>query len=338
MEWKHFTVAQANIASRGLEGPYLRSRIAQAECLVYRVAGDMERATDTLSSLPQDGLSDPADKRMHSAVGLTAVQYALNYLQVEDLSLAKKSLQDWKPVGQNISLMEEVVLFRKNMVLGRILRFGGEFQESLTHLELSRIAAEQRKDLIFDDDLRDLTCDLADTLRELDQPVAAAHCLRAEIAQRDPGCSLFPGRSLLELSLAEVLFAQELFDEAKQLCLCIQSRPGLTKFETLRLYITLAKLRHVRSDYDGAFPCWAEALAAISKFPKETGGATRIIIVSICDIFSHQGQKQLLDQSKRQVASLDELARSGGAKHWIAGLRQWLEYLETKGEPPCGHL
>ncbi|KAK7416063.1 hypothetical protein QQZ08_012145 [Neonectria magnoliae] len=66
--------------------------------------------------------------------------------------------------------MEEVVLFRKHMMLGRVLRFQGEFNESLTHLERSRKIAGQRKDLTFDEDLRDLICDLADTLRELDDP------------------------------------------------------------------------------------------------------------------------------------------------------------------------
>jgi hypothetical protein len=60
------------------------------------------------------------------------------------------------------------VLFRKDMLLGRGLRFQGEFADSLSHLERAQKAAEQHKDLIFDEDLRDLTCDLADTLRKLD--------------------------------------------------------------------------------------------------------------------------------------------------------------------------
>jgi len=307
------------------------------ECLLRRIAGDWKKAAGTLDRLSYDGPSDSTDKRMHSAIGLTAVQHALNYIQIEDLSMAQKSLEDWRPVGQS-TLMEEVVLFRKNMMLGRILRFGGRFQESLMHLEWSRKAAEQRKDLTFDEDLRDLTCDLADTLRELDEPVSAEHHLRAEIARRDPNCSLSPGRSLLELSLAEALFAQGRFKEAEELCLCIQSRSGLTKFEKLRLYITLAKLRHVVSDYEGAFSYWASAMVAISKFPIETGGTTRIIVESICDILSHQGHQQLLDQSKQQVASLDKLARPGSVWHWIAGLRHWLEYLGPQRGPLSSHL
>lgn len=107
--------------------------------------------------------------------------------------------------------VEEVVLFRKDMILGRILRFQGEFTESLTHLERARKATEQRKGLIFDEDLRDLTCDLADTLRELDQPVSAEHYLRAEISRRKHNCISSPGGSLLELSLAEVYVEGQVF-------------------------------------------------------------------------------------------------------------------------------
>ena len=73
-------------------------------------------------------------------------------------------------------------------MLGRVLWFQGAFAESLVHLERARKTVEQRKDLIFDEDLRDLICDLADTLRELDDPATAEHHLRAEIERRDKHC------------------------------------------------------------------------------------------------------------------------------------------------------
>ncbi|KAI5455788.1 hypothetical protein BGZ63DRAFT_429654 [Mariannaea sp. PMI_226] len=51
----------------------------------------------------------------------------------------------------------------------------------------ARIIAQRRQDLIFDKDLHDLTCDLADTLRELDDPASTEHHPRAEITRRDFG-------------------------------------------------------------------------------------------------------------------------------------------------------
>jgi hypothetical protein len=62
------------------------------------------------------------------------------------------------------------------------------------------------RSLSFDEDLRDLACDLADTLRELDDPIAAEHHLRAEITRRDRS-SACSSQVPLQLCLAEALFA-----------------------------------------------------------------------------------------------------------------------------------
>jgi hypothetical protein len=223
-----------------------------------------------------------------------------------------------------MSTIEEVVLFRNHMVLGRILRFAGRFKESLAYLKRSQNLADQHRDLNFDDDLRDLTCDLSDTPRELDDPASAEHHLRIE--RRDATGTISPGISSMELSLAAALFAQGGFKEAEKLCLDIHSRPGLLKFEKLRLYIPLAKLRHVASDDEEAFSHWANAMVAISKFHLETGITTRIIVLSICDILYRQGQQQLLDQSLQQLVSLDKLAKPGSSLYWIAGLRHWRKF------------
>lgn len=330
LEWKRFAVAQANLAVLDVEDRYLRSRIAESESVLYRISGEISRSVDALGSPSVDEPSSTPDKRTHSASGQIAVQHALNYIQIENLVMAEKSLEHWHSRDKIISPMEEVVLFRKHMLLGRLLRYGGRFKESLAHLQMSQNLVDQHRYINFAEDLRDLTCDLADTLRELEDPVSGEHQLCAEIARRDLDGTILPGRSLLELSLSEALFAQGRFGEAEKLCLDIQSRPGLLKFEKLRLYITLAKVRHVNSDDDGAFGHWANALVAISRYPVETGGATRIIVRSICDILARQGRQELLDQYLQQLASLDELVRPGGVWNWIAGLRHWMKFLESK--------
>ncbi|RSL94493.1 hypothetical protein CEP52_012623 [Fusarium oligoseptatum] len=250
-------------------------------------------------------------------------------LFVEDLSTAEELLEQWTPLDQDPSLIEQVTDFRKHLLLGRILRFLGAFKESLVHLERARETAEHCKDLLFDEDLCDLTCEHADTLRELDDSGAAEHHLRAEIARRDQN-GLSSGKSRLEISLAEALFAQGHFQEAEKLCLDIQSRPSLLKFDKLRLHITLAKIRHVQSDNEGALSYWSGAMKEIGKFKLTNGRATRIIVISICDTLSGLGQTWLVDESLKQVESLDEMAKPGGTQHWIAGLRHWLEYLESR--------
>ena len=226
--------------------------------------------------------------------------------------------------------MEEAVGFRVGIILARALRFHGEFEKSLEHLQRSREIAKRCKILIFEEDICDLTCDLADTLRELDDPVSAEQHLRAEITRRDQNCGRLSGGRLLGLCLAESLFAQRRFKEAEQLCLEIQSRPGLLKLEQLRFHITLAKLRHVDSDDEGAGPHWAKAMVAVRRFLNETY-ATRIIVMSVCDILSRLSVSNnlLLDQSLETLASLGKLAKPGGYRCWIAGLRHWVEYLQS---------
>lgn len=53
------------------------------------------------------------------------------------------------------------------------------------HFETAQITIGQYKDLIFDEDLRNLICDYADTLRELDDITSAERLLRAQIRPRD---------------------------------------------------------------------------------------------------------------------------------------------------------
>ncbi|RSL49133.1 hypothetical protein CEP53_009263 [Fusarium sp. AF-6] len=136
MAWKRFAISQAEIASCGLAHPYLDCRIAQSQSLLSRIAGDMDHATSTLNSPVQAGVK--VDKRMHSALGQATIQRSLNCIQVEDLSTAKELLDQWTPLGQEPSLIEQVTVFRTHLLLGKILRFLGAFEESLVHLGKAR--------------------------------------------------------------------------------------------------------------------------------------------------------------------------------------------------------
>jgi hypothetical protein len=92
----------------------------------------------------------------------------------------------------------------------------------------------------------------------------------------------------------------------------------------------MAKIRHVESDNEGALSCWSGAMREIGKFHLTNGRTTRIIVISICDTLSGLGQTWLVRESLKQVASLDEIAKPGSVQYWIAGLRHWLEYLQSR--------
>ncbi len=328
MEWKRFAVNQAKEAMGSLNNEYLRSYIAQRECLLCRITGDLDQATYTLGNTSGQGqLQVGADNKMHAGFGQTIIQRALNHIQVEELAMATKVLDAWQSLCEVPSLIEEIVLFRKHIILGKISRFQGNFKESLAHLEKSKNTADQRKDLFFDEDRSDLVYNLADTLQELDDPVNAERYLRTEISRG--GQDRTSAGRLLKLALAESLFAQGRHDQADTLCSEIQTFPSPSKMEKLRLSVVRAKLCHVNSDWEGAFRHWTDAMLVVGRFTMTNGHTTRIILLSICDILRHQTRHELELKSRDQFAVLEKLAGSAGPMYWIAGLRHWLDYLQS---------
>lgn len=101
----------------------------------------------------------------------------------------------------------------------------------------------------------------------------------------------------------------------------------------LRLYITLAKLQHLESDWMTALQYWTQAFAAINQFPPTSGLATRTIHLSICNMLHQQSDHEMESRSRNTVAILEDLCQTSEAKHWIAGLGRWLEFLKSR--PIC---
>ncbi|KUI67647.1 hypothetical protein VM1G_11470 [Cytospora mali] len=134
----------------------------------------------------------------------------------------KMDTSSYRLQRRNVSLSESNA--------GRMMmQFQGDFDESLVQLKRSWDTSHQVHDLHFDEDLRDLACDLADTLRGLDQFEPAKECLHEVLERYDQG-QLISGRSLLQASLAEVL---------------------------LRLAIVSAKIYHEDNKYEQASEHWS---------------------------------------------------------------------------------
>ncbi|CAJ0555356.1 Ff.00g054210.m01.CDS01 [Fusarium sp. VM40] len=318
--WKEFALNQVKVASDVVEDHYIQACFALSQCVFHRITGNMDQAASSLDPI-QDITS--MDRRMHSAIGYSAIQSSLNCIQVEDLSTAEALLDDWKPSDEHPSLLEQTVMFRKHMILGRILRFKGSFRESLMHLAKAQEMVKRHDKLNFDEDLRDFICDQADTLRELDEPETAERLLREEIDRRDRDC--IPGNTYrLKLTLAEAVFAQKRLDEVERICLGVKSQPGLLKLDNLRLQITMAKIRDSKCDKKGALRYWIGAMKEVGKFHLTNGYTTRIIILSIRDSLSGTEEAEMMEStSLQQVNVLGENAKPGGTKYWIGGLDHW---------------
>lgn len=323
IEWKKLAVALAKEVAHGLNNKYVRYCIAARDSLLYRITGHYTEAVHVIETT-----LDPIQHRLdidimaHVAAGYLLVQRAMNYFQNEQLAMSLEALDAWQPLQATPA--EKAVLFHINVLRGRILRFQGKFHESLACLK--KYMVEHFDDPLFSDELCDLTCEIADTLRELDDPVHGEQLLRSQLSRQDQALS---SRPLLKLSLAESLFAQGKYAEVEALCSDVKSQ-RLSKMGNLRLCITLAKLRHIEADWEGAFEWWTKALVAMSKFPPTSGLATRTIYLSICDVLRHQGFQELELNSRKELATLEKVSMHPEAKHWIPGFRHWLTTLRSK--------
>lgn len=321
------------VTSSQAEHWYLSLRLSSAQSLLHRVEGHHEAAVSTIDNLIHQQPPKTPDPRTNAAMGHLTLQRALNCFQVDDLSQAEQIVGEWRPLDEEPTLMEQIVQFRKGVLLGRILRTQGRFSEAHTHLERSHDLAEQLRELTFDDDKRDLISEMADTLRELDKPQSAEAYLRREFARReedmqDPPAS---GKSLLEASLAEVLFAQGRTEEAERVCTEANSRAdNLMKMGKLRICLVLAKIHHMRADHQGALWYWDEAMRQVARFPGATGRTTRTILLSRRESVRSLGLADSRDQFLQHTASSDALGTPGGMIYWLAGMRHWQDYLDSE--------
>ncbi|KAL1876258.1 hypothetical protein Daus18300_002886 [Diaporthe australafricana] len=337
MAWRRFAIAQAAAAMQGIDHEqaerwYLSSCLGSAQSWLRRLDGEQEAAVEILASFTHQEQKIAHDRKASAATGHLTIQRALNRYQVDDLHQAEQILQMWRPLGPEASLMEQIVQFRKGITLGKVLRTVGRFSEAYEHLKKSYDLAEQSNDLSFDEDRRDLISEMADTLRELEKPQAAEEYLRKEFVRRqekgqDPAAS---GKSLLEASLAEMLFAQGRTDEAERLCTETESRAdNLMKMGKLRICIVLAKIRQTRSDHEGALRYWDEDMLQVARFLGATGRTTRTILLSRRANMRALGLDDSRDQSRLQAAEADALGTPGGMLYWIAGMRHWQEFLDS---------
>ena len=320
MEWKQFAIRQARELTVGLNDSYTRSCLALRQCLLHRLSGEPSLAFTALT----DGTPYQANKRSHAIYGHTIIQRALNHIQLDQLTNAIDMLEEWQPTSHPYSAMEQVVLFRQNLIMGKALRYQGNFTKSLIYLQRSQSIVNTTKDLIFLEDASDLACNFADTYLELDDPAKAENCLQATIKHQ------VPKQGALFIALAECLFAQRRFLEVDEtLRRVFHSQLKLMKMDKLRLAILQAKLSHIRFQFGEAFRYWTEAMSNLRRFTLASGRTRRIILLSQCHVLHSRGLFDIEHQTRNQLDALDECADEDGASYWISGLRHWLGFLES---------
>ncbi|WQF76964.1 Putative tetratricopeptide-like helical domain superfamily [Colletotrichum destructivum] len=348
MSWKRFAIDRAEDLCFGDENLYATIRVRERRSLVSRLSGKPVQALDHLNQRQ----TDIDDQRIHAARGFVAIDCSLNKLQVEQLREAKRILDDWMPLNPKPNLMDQVVRFRKYSLLGKIQRYQGNFPEALRHLDVALNIVDRYKShgsgLNFEEDIHDLACTYADTLREHGLFDEAEKHLRPMIAST----SVAPrSRFVLEASLAECLFAKghyearkasgkvthearNALEKSRKLCVLLQSQ-SLLKFERLRTLLTLAKICFVEDKYSEAEDYFSKSFTTMNTFGRTNGYATMAIIKSMIHTVGSRAspeddgelERQSIEQSYEKLKILEEEAEEGGIQYWVPGLRDWEDSL-----------
>ncbi|EFQ99241.1 hypothetical protein MGYG_02254 [Nannizzia gypsea CBS 118893] len=171
----------------------------------------------------------------------------------------------------------------------------------------------------------DLFCNIGSTLIELDDFKFAESQLRGEaMKEAEANNAIEP---LLHLILAESIFAQGRFSEVEGICQEVQSQADLSNREELHVSILLAKISHVRSEWNDAFYHWSEALRTIEKSTPFHDHIARVILRSLCDVVHRQGRHNLRRKFEAKLSALGDTVLLVRGRHWITGLNLWQDGL-----------
>ncbi|KAF3895430.1 hypothetical protein GTR04_2805 [Trichophyton interdigitale] len=327
VECRLSAVACAKEIMIGLKSRYLKYYVAYKESLALRLSGDVAQAKEVLGSiLPiRGGYSSTRNVKTHSARGHILIQRALDYSQASELDKAIELLNGWGVTSRRPSPIESTVLFRKHLLMGELVRYRGGLNESLSHLQRSERLIDVQPELSFAPYRTDLFFNIGSTLIELDEFSYAESQLRKELLrQAKEEDNVAP---LLNIVLAESIFAQKRYAEAQLICQEVAFQAPNSEREKLHLLILLAKIFHARSDWSRAYKFWNVALHKLGQFFPTYDHITMVIIESLCDIARRQGLHSLQLEFEERLSEFGDRMESLKGRHWIAGLNLWLDGL-----------
>lgn len=339
-KWKAPAITRAKGLSQNIRDYYVRACVAHRESTRHRVLVDPDSSRQAISNFFRDTnlLNDDqlgkVSPKVHAQHGHLTVSSALNSIQREEFNQAIDELESWNPSSPEYpSAMDRVVLYHINITRGKVLRYQGCFHSALRCLMTSLRLAELED--LYDEVKCDLLCNIGDVYSELNDPDSAKLLLQAELNRlHHRGDNSSAESRLLELSLAEAFMRQGLHDDAKALYLKVKAghkvSPDLTRVGKLRLSLGLARISHMRFQWDDALNYWTEALAIVSKFTLRNGHTSAVILYSMSHVLTKLGDFEWSQRYWGEMERIEGVAGPGGCQFWIAGLRSyWYDYVRS---------
>ncbi|KAI9847786.1 MAG: hypothetical protein M1837_001679 [Sclerophora amabilis] len=317
---------------------YMHALAAHRESAILRMIGNQKDSNRTLEKFvhstvfPGYDKGVEADARWNAQRGDLVVSFAENMVQDGLLAVARKELLEWNPMDPALpSTMERGVLRSRNINLGKILRYEGRFQEALPYLE--DILRESVDDQFYQGAgwRRTLLSNIADLYCELHRAADAEDLLDPELKRITGIQSTSSGRRL-QLSLTESFIQRGMYDEGTECLMKLkpiyESIPNpdiISSRGHFRVWTGLARIAHLRSQWDEALFRWREALKILETLGREKGFNSGLVRYSISHALLKLGKREessaTLSQAKIDLAS-------EGRKYWIVGLNSyWFDFV-----------
>lgn len=327
VEGRLFAIANAKELTIGLKRRYLEYYVAHKESLALRLTGDVAQAKKVLNSILPIVSRYPSSHKVktHWAHGHILIQRALDYSLASELDKAIELLKGWEAMSRHPSPIESTILFRKHLLMGELLRYRGGFNESLSHLQRSEWLIGIQPKLFFTPYRTDLFFNIGSTLIELDDFTYAESQLRKEILrQAKEEDKVAP---LLNLALAESIFAQKRYAEAQLICCEVACQAHISEREELHVLILFAKSFHTSSDWKEAYKYWHMAFRKLSQCFPTYDHITRVVLASLCNIARRLELHSFQLKLEEILSEFEDRIESLKGQHWIAGLDLWLDSL-----------
>lgn len=340
LDFKFGTVRRVRELMQDDEDCNILALATDRESALLRMSGKLQQSNEALEkfihtvAFSKNVNSSETDASWNAQRGSLVVSFAENLIQESEFTRAQNELSEWNPINPLFpSTREQMILRTKNLALGKVFRFEGHFEKALPYF--TDLLRQSEIDVFFEGTVhhRILLSNIADMYCELGQPARAAEVLKVELQNISTGSTLSVNNERrLHLSMAESLLRQNYLDEAEQ---CLQDlRPAydackdkemLTRLGIFRMWMGLARISHLRSQWDDALARWHEALHVLETATWEQPFTIGVVRYSVAYVLYRLGRfresSKLLDEAK------SDLAREG-RKFWIVGLGSyWFDYV-----------
>ncbi|PYH46386.1 LipA and NB-ARC domain protein [Aspergillus saccharolyticus JOP 1030-1] len=321
---------------------YLKGWATCVESKILRLQGKFKQSYTVLENhihnIALPGLDEAlvSDVRWNATKGDIVVSFAETLIREGDLQRAQEELNVWQPIHPEApSSMELLVLQSRDVMIGRILRNQGRFQEALPYLEqiLSRFSAEDY--YVSTGWQMNLISNITALYCEVGRPKEAETLIEKplEISLKNGWYNISTGRQL-RLGLIESFIRRGLLVRAEQCLtelLSVVERitdPDVSQStQHFRVWVGLARISHLQGQLETALARWQRASELLRNSGWDQGFNHGVVLYSIAQILSRIGRydecQQVIKQAQKNIA--DEKGR-----YWIVGLGSyWYDYIVT---------